>query len=407
MLPGSLLTGAIVALFSAGVSATPQFGGSGSQEQNQGEDGSGGNTFESSPSTSTYAATTIAYTATALAATSSSTDTSTACNNSPDLCDRAYNNITHMGAHDSSFLRDDSTDDSVAGNQFYNATYALEAGLRLLQAQVHVENGTLELCHTTCSLLDAGPLADWLALIRVWMDDNPNEVVSLVLVNSDDADVADIAAAFETAGLDSYGYTPATTEATGDWPTLRTMIEANTRLVSFIASITYDSTYPYLLPEFAYVFETAFEVLSLSGFNCTLDRPSSLTDDGYATAISSNYMPMLNHFAYKTLISSVMIPDVDDIETTNSDDTSTTGALGTHADGCTSEWGVKPVLVLVDFFDQGDVMAVADSLNGISNAVGRSTDFEDGGSTSGATGKFDVGTGVALVTFLAAALFMF
>ena len=42
---------------------------------------------------------------------------STACNNSPDLCDRAYSNITHLGAHDAGFVRDATTSYSTAGNQ--------------------------------------------------------------------------------------------------------------------------------------------------------------------------------------------------------------------------------------------------------------------------------------------------
>lgn len=40
-----------------------------------------------------------------------------ACNNSPDLCGRSYANVTHLGAHDSAFLRDASTGYSQAGNQ--------------------------------------------------------------------------------------------------------------------------------------------------------------------------------------------------------------------------------------------------------------------------------------------------
>lgn len=41
----------------------------------------------------------------------------TACNNSPDLCSKTYDSITHLGAHDSAFVRDASTDYSTAGDQ--------------------------------------------------------------------------------------------------------------------------------------------------------------------------------------------------------------------------------------------------------------------------------------------------
>lgn len=43
---------------------------------------------------------------------------STACNNSPDLCDKSYGEITHLGAHDSPFVRDSSTGDSLFGDQY-------------------------------------------------------------------------------------------------------------------------------------------------------------------------------------------------------------------------------------------------------------------------------------------------
>ncbi|KAI0014119.1 PLC-like phosphodiesterase [Xylariaceae sp. FL0662B] len=341
--------------------------------------------------------------ATASAASASSSAASTiACNNSPDLCSRSYNDITHLGAHDSSFVRDASTGNSVAGNQFFNATVALDAGVRLLQGQVHDKDGAIELCHTACELFDVGTLQNWLAGIKTWMDRNPNEVVTLLIVNSDDKDVAEFGAAFSGAGIDKYGYTPSSSGS--GWPTLQEMISANTRLVTFIASITASAAYPYLLSEFDHVFETPFEVTSLSGFNCTLDRPSSLGDAG--AAIEAGRLPLMNHFAYKSIISSIQIPDVDNIDTTNSPSTSATGALGRHAQRCNSQWGVKPTFVLVDFFNKGPAMDTIDTLNGIS-PVGRSTKALSATATvSDGTelrqrGVFSAG---ALVAFVAAVL---
>jgi hypothetical protein len=100
---------------------------------------------------------------------------STACNNSPDLCSKSYGEITHLGAHDSPFLRDSSTSNSLAGDQYYDTTTQLSAGVRLVTAQVHKSNSQWRLCHSTCDLLDAGLLSDWLKKIKTWLDDNPNE----------------------------------------------------------------------------------------------------------------------------------------------------------------------------------------------------------------------------------------
>ncbi|KAI1337752.1 PLC-like phosphodiesterase [Xylariaceae sp. FL0016] len=335
---------------------------------------------------------------TALAAAASST---TACNNSPDLCNRNYNNITHMGAHDSAFLRDESTGNSVSGNQYYNATVALDAGIRLLQAQVHDLNGAIELCHTTCDLLDAGTLEDWLAKIKTWMDDNPNEVVTILLVNSDDKTVSDFGTVFENSGIDKYGYTP---DGSG-WPTLQTMIDADTRLVTFIAAIDTSTSYSYLLNEWDYIFETAYDITSLSGFNCTLDRPS--TESSASSAISAGMMPLMNHFAYSQLAAGIEIPDINDIATTNSPSTSTTGALGLHAETCNTDWGTKPTFVLVDFFNEGPAITTADNQNGI-DATGRK-EVDDSSDTETSAGDGlradNLGKG-ALVAFLVAALVM-
>lgn len=300
----------------------------------------------------------------------SSTSVATvACNNSPELCSRAYNNITHMGAHNSAFVRDESTGNSLAGNQFFNATVALSSGIRLLQAQVHLSNGTLQLCHTLCELLDAGSLEAWLSRIKSWLDAHPNEVVTLLLVNADDQPASSFGAAFEGSGISTYGFVP----SGSGWPTLQEMITSGRRLVTFVASIDTDPQHPYLLSEFSHVFETPFAVTSLSGFTCNLDRPS---EAGSAeAAIASGLLPLVNHFAYTSITTDIMVPNAGDIDITNSPSTSETGALGLHAQTCQTQWGVRPVFVLVDFYDRGPAIETADRLNGIV-AAGRDTSGE-------------------------------
>ncbi|KAK4190459.1 PLC-like phosphodiesterase [Podospora australis] len=336
------------------------------------------------------------------------------CNNSPDLCSRAYNNVTHMGAHDSAFLRDASTGNSLAGNQFYNATVALSAGIRLLQAQVHNSNGVLELCHTTCDLLDAGSLQDWLGKIKFWLDNNnPNEVITILLVNSDNEPASKFGDAFVGSGISSYGFVPPTngtgTDTNGTWPSLQAMINTNKRLVTFIASIDTDENHPYLLSEFDHVFETPYEITSPSQFGCDLDRPESAGDS--AQAVKDGMMPLLNHFMYINLTSDVMLPNVNAIDDTNSPATTGgDGALGRHGKLCEDTWGgVKPVFMLVDFFDRGPAVEGADVLNGIQGeATGRTAPRDSAGATSAAAADRTRRRGggvVALVMFLGFALF--
>ncbi|KAL7817062.1 PLC-like phosphodiesterase [Trichoderma gracile] len=337
---------------------------------------------------------------------SSNSSSSQVCNNSPVLCDRHYSDITHMGAHDSAFLRDDSTGNSIAGNQFLNATLALDAGLRLLQAQVHHENGTLRLCHTSCGLLDAGPLEGWLARINDWVVGHPSDVVTILLVNSDNADVSQFAAAYQQSGLSKFGFVPPSSSGTA-WPSLRSMIANNTRVVSFITNIDASSAAPYLLPEFDYVFETPFTVLSLDGFNCTVDRPS---DAGTAAnAFSKGFMGLVNHFKDEEITAGINIPDTENIALVNSAGTSDTGNLGQHIQQCNDQWNHRPTFVLVDFWDKGSTVKAADDSNGVSQASGRTNASADGSATDssaeGTNQTREFGTG-ALIAFLAATLLM-
>lgn len=302
---------------------------------------------------------------TALAATSSST----ACNNSPLLCDKAYNNVTYLGAHDSPFLRDSSTDYSESGNQFYNSTVQLNAGVRLLTAQVHNNSGSWDLCHTSCALLNAGTLTSWLSEIKTWLDSNANEVVTLLLVNSDDATAAELGAQYSAADIESYAYSPDFSSAPSEWPTLQTLINNGTRLINFIADVTTDSKYPYLMDEFSYVFENNYDNSSPSNFSCTANRPSSVDGDT-ASALKQNLMPLMNHFLYTTELLGIETPDVDSVNVTNAL-SGGAGNLGFAATECADTYGQAPTYLLVDFFNVGPAIDTADKLNGVTDPVGR------------------------------------
>lgn len=176
---------------------------------------------------------------------------STACNNSPSLCSRSYDNITHLGAHNSPFLRDSSTGFSTSGNQFYNSTVQLSAGVRLLTAQVQTpsDSTALHVCHSSCSLLDAGTLSSWLSEVKTWMDSNPNDVVTILLVNGAGATASALAEAYTNSSLADLAYTPSSLEATTSWPTLSSLIGNNTRVLNFVASLDDNTAAPYLMYE--------------------------------------------------------------------------------------------------------------------------------------------------------------
>ncbi|KAF1354943.1 PLC-like phosphodiesterase [Delphinella strobiligena] len=322
------------------------------------------------------------------------TNSSIACNNSPLLCDKAYSNISHLGAHDSPFLRDPGTSYSTSGDQSYNSTVQLSAGVRLLTSQVHSTNssGTAEwhLCHTSCDLLDAGLLSDWLSEIKTWLDSNPNEVVTILLVNSDDATASELAAEYAAADIESYAYVPeSSTTAPSTWPTLQTLINNGTRLLNFVASLdsSNDTSTAYLMDEFTFIFENNYDNTSPSDFSCTANRPSSVDGDTSA-ALNDNLMPLMNHFLYEVQLLDIETPNITYINTTNSP-SNEEGSLSAAAKECTSEYGRAPQYLLVDFFNVGPAIDTVDSLNGVTDPVGRTTvsDVVLTSSTSNASGR--------------------
>ena len=202
------------------------------------------------------------------------------------------------------------------------------------------------------------------------MDNNPHDVVTILLVNSDGAPASALDLEFKAANITSYTYTPpTTTTAIQTWPTLGDMIANNTRLVTFVANLPplSNTIAPYLLDEFTFVFENNYDVTSLSNFTCAPDRPPAVQGNT-RMAISSGRLPLMNHFL-DTQQAFFQTPDYGNTTITNAQG-GATGNLGGAAANCTSIYGKAPTYILVDFFDQGPAINTVDALNGIA-PVGR------------------------------------
>jgi hypothetical protein len=293
------------------------------------------------------------------------------CNNSPALCDRSYSNITHLGAHDSPFVSNSANGFSISGNQFFNSTTQLDAGVRLLSLQIHWNNDTsqLHLCHTLCELYDAGTLVSWLTEIKQWMDRNPNDVVTLLLVNSANAAASQIASDYANSGIIKYAFAPLT-KVKQPWPSLSTLITANTKLISFVASLSNNTGAPYLLNEFDNVFENPYQVTSPQNFSCLPDRPSALKGNTTAAEVSGRLF-LMNHFLGNQQLLDIVTPAVEQAPNTNSADPSAPGSLGSAVQSCFEEYGRTPTFVLVDFFNVGPAIVTVDGFNNISSPIGR------------------------------------
>ncbi|KAL8854945.1 MAG: hypothetical protein Q9221_000141 [Calogaya cf. arnoldii] len=225
-------------------------------------------------------------------------------------------------------------------------------------------DGAWHLCHSDCALLDAGPLNNWLAIIKAWLDKHPYDVVSILLVNPDLATGSDLDGEFEEAAIRSYAYKPGSaTTASIKWPTLDELIASGKRLVTFVADMAPSTAAPYLMDEFTFIFENPYSVTSLSNFSCTPQRPPAIQGQTSA-AVQSGRLPLMNHFLNIRQSFDIQVPDVGNLSVTNAA-SGPVGNLGDAAAGCAAAYGRPPTFILVDFFEHGSSISTVDRLNGI------------------------------------------
>ncbi|KAG8745491.1 hypothetical protein FRC10_007838 [Ceratobasidium sp. 414] len=279
----------------------------------------------------------------------------TVCNGYSELCSRTYGNVTYIGAHNSYAVGSNN----LAANQDYDVTQQLTDGIRLLQVQAHNQNSAIRLCHSSCLLYDGGLLSDYLKKVKSWMDKNPTEVVTILIVNIDNQPAATFAAAYQTASLVDLSYTPDTAVVQADkWPTLGTLIDTGKRVITFMDNGADASAAPYIIDEFTNVWETAFDVTD-TAFPCTLNRTAGTAD---------GKLGLSNHFldTYASIIGvQSLVPDKASLKQTNA--VGGVGSIGQEALTCLTLNGKQQTFFLVDYYNYGlgSVFQVAASANGV------------------------------------------
>ncbi|KAF2210449.1 hypothetical protein CERZMDRAFT_6251, partial [Cercospora zeae-maydis SCOH1-5] len=293
------------------------------------------------------------------------------CNGWPEFCTRKYSNISMITSHNSAFV----VPNNAASNQELPILTQLNDGVRMLQGQVHWVNETLHNCHTSCDQLNAGTFQSELELIRDWLRENPYDVLTMLIGNSDFTDVEKFVPAFTNAGLLPYVYEPSYIPQYRDqWPTLGEMILRNERLVIFMDYDADQSRVPYILDEFSHIWETPFSPTNQS-FPCDTQRPPDLNQ----TLARDQYMYLANHNLNVAVdLSSIgigsgeeaiLIPNTAELNLTNSQEIKF-GALGAMNENCTAQWDRPPNFMLVDYYnrgspEEGSVFHVAAAANGV------------------------------------------
>ncbi|KAL1955986.1 hypothetical protein VTO42DRAFT_7886 [Malbranchea cinnamomea] len=283
------------------------------------------------------------------------------CNGYPELCERKYSNITEVAAHNSPFVRQGS----IASNQELDVTTQLNDGIRMLQFQTRLHNGTVHLCHSSCELLDAGPLEDYLRTVTEWIKANPYDVVTLLIGNADFALPGNFTAPIRDSGLIDYVYEPPKIPmALDDWPTLSKLILSNKRAVVFMDYMANQTEIPYILDEFSQMWETPFSPTDRN-FPCVVQRPPSLRFED-----AQNRLYIANHnlnTEINLLGANILVPNTVLLNETNA--VSGFGSVGAMAGNCTQIWGRPPNFLLVDYYNigssNGSVFQVAAEMNNV------------------------------------------
>lgn len=293
-----------------------------------------------------------------------------ACNGHTELCDLAYDEVTFAATHNSMAT---SSGGWLFPSQDVSMRQQLDDGIRAMlidtrywqepseavERLVNTESlapeamGLLEeflsgfgspppgtfLCHLTC-WAGAVQLSDALIEIRLFLEENDEEVLTLIIEDAVSAE--DTVDAFTEAGLLPFLFEK---ELDDEWPTLRQMITSGRRLVVMAEQ---GSPPPAWYPNaWTVMQETPFDAHSREGLTCAENRGRP-----------ENSLFLINHWINRTP------PDRVDASVVNGRAT-----IVERANECELARGQKANFVAVNFYRQGDLLGAVDELNGL--VVGR------------------------------------
>ncbi|KAI7504204.1 PLC-like phosphodiesterase [Hortaea werneckii] len=273
------------------------------------------------------------------------------CNNYPEFCSRQYSNITQICAHNSYF----SVKNNAASNQDYDMHMQLDDGIRMIQGETQLVNGTMYGCHTSCDLLNAGTYASILSRVANWVEAHPYDVVTILVGNSDyekGVTALDYVQPFEESGLMPYLYEPEyVPQRRNQWPTLGEMILSGKRVVAFIDYNANQTAVPWLLDEYTHFWSTPFSPTD-PDFPCSLQLPLHLDNE----TAKEEFMYIANHnlnVRFNIGGYNILIPDTYHIQRTNGK-YDQFGQLGAMTGNCTEIWDAPPNFLVVDYYNRGD-----------------------------------------------------
>ncbi len=249
------------------------------------------------------------------------------CNGSNDLCNKRYNEVAYLTTHNAFNSKQDRF---LFPNQKSNIAEQLNNGVRALMIDVYDDNGSTVVYHAY-KFLGSQPLSVYLNDIKYFLDNNPNEILTLILETYTSSNA--IENEINKVGLLKYLHTQ---DVNSLWPKLQTMIDSNKRLV--ILSDKNDGNEK----QSWYHYMWNFAVENKYGeINCEFNRGSP-----------ENSLFIFNHF-----ITSL---------TGNKDNANKVNSfkyLMNHITNCKDLKNKFPNFITVDFYEIGESIDVVSKLN--------------------------------------------
>ena len=258
-------------------------------------------------------------------------------NVSGGLMAKNYDEIAFLTTHNAF---NNAEENFVYPNQDYSLTRQMVDGVRAFMLDVY-EIGAERYEYHSFQALGKKRFVDDLKQIKQFLDNNPNEVITLILECYTTAN--NIETDLKTAALYDYLYTKKTDTS---WPTIAEMIALGKRLVVFSdkndASIS-QQWYHYV---WKYAVETSFEVNDKNDFSYTFNRGKA-----------ENPFFILNHFVVtKTLgVGSRSVAK----------EANEYSFISERMKGCQTKVSKFPNFVVVDFYNLGDCVQVISEFNGL------------------------------------------
>ena len=257
------------------------------------------------------------------------------CNGSMDLCSKQYNEVAYLTTHNA-FNSDE--DGLLFPNQTYNIASQLNDGVRGLMIDVYNDLFGTPVAYHSIIALGYIPLSAIFNDIKTFLDNNPNEIVTIILECYVTANY--IEDEINQAGLSNYLYIH-----NSGWPTLQNMIDNDNRLVIFSDVDDANSSQNWYHYVWDYAVETHYSVGAINDFTCDFNRGDSAND-----------LFILNHFVTDAILGYGLY--------TESNDVNANPFFINRALNCKTQTNKFPNFVTVDYYELGDGLAVVDQLNG-------------------------------------------